>query len=647
MKPGLASAWVGIALGATVCLAEERPVDMPPEWFAPPKTASELGITRFSQSPLLDGRDLPPVEERLPDDPVVSHPYERIGKYGGKARITLWDNWHFFNWEHALTISADLRNVLPNLAESWSVSEDGRVTTVRLRPGIKWSDGAPLTSSDFMFRFNHDWMDPEMQPLTNVAVRGARFVTIDDLTFQYVFPKPNPMFPNYFAFFGSHFVEPMHFFKDYHPAYRDREELEALVKEKGFVTWLAMYRQLRGWGDEDATKVPTLRSHKVVQRTPTKMRLERNPYYFKIDPAGNQLPYIDAIDMIVLMENSQMITFQATTGQLDFAALPLETQNIPLLKLGEAKGLNKVHIWRRLHVSDTAIQPNYNYDDPKYRELVWGKGERRFIRALSHAIDRDQMNEVIYFGQGTPSQVTAHWSSRWYEKRFAEAHLRYDPDYSRELLDELGLFDVDGDGLREYPDGSSLIITLEYLDFETPKGIALELVRDYWREVGIDLRLKSVESRLQTERAMANKMQMTAWHADKVTDILFPHWPDWFYPHRIGWDMIMWNHWGRYHQSDGELGEEPPELIRNLQYWGGELLRATDEEHRTKAAKTLLRAHADNLWAIGTVGHAPQPVAVSRRLKNVWPAGIWGADNRWTMAYHPATWYLDDTDEAP
>ena len=84
----------------------------------------------FSQSPLLDGRDLPPVEERLPDDPVVSHPYERIGKYGGKARITLWDIWHFFNWEHALTISADLRNVLPNLAESWSVSEDGRVTTI-------------------------------------------------------------------------------------------------------------------------------------------------------------------------------------------------------------------------------------------------------------------------------------------------------------------------------------------------------------------------------------------------------------------------------------------------------------------------------------------------------------------------------------
>ncbi len=637
--------WAGLAMNATVCIAEEDTSGMPAEWFAPPKTASELGITQFSQSPILDGQDLPPVEDRLPDDPVVSHPYESIGKYGGKARVTLFDHRRFLPHEHALTISADLRNVLPNIAESWSVSEDGRVTTVRLRPGIRWSDGHPLTSNDFMFSFNHDWLDPEMQPLTNVAVRGAKFVVIDDLNFQIVFPRPNPTFANYYAFYASRWVDPMHFFKDYHPAYRDRDELNALVKEKNHVTWMAMFSQLRSWGNEDAAKVPTLRSFKVVQRTPTKLRLERNPYYFKVDPAGNQLPYVDAVDVIIVLENSQMITFQAATGQLDFTSFTLETQNIPLLKLGETKGANKVHIWRRIHVVDVAIQPNYNFDDLKYRDLVWGKGERRFIRALSHAIDRDQMNEVIYFGRGTPSQVTAHWSSRWYEKRFAEAHIRYDPDYSRQLLDELGLFDVDGDGLREYPDGSKLIITLEFIDFETPKGISLELVRDYWREVGIDLRLKSIERRLQAERAMSNKMQMTAWHADKVTDILFPHWPDWFYPHRAGWDMTMWNHWGRYHQSGGELGEEPPELIRNMQTWGGELLTATDEENRTKAAKALLEAHAENLWAIGTVGNAPHPVAVSRRLKNVVPNGIWGADNRWTTPYHPATWYIDESDD--
>ena len=619
--------------------------NMPPEWFAPPRTASELGITRFSQSPMLDGRNLPPVEERLPYDPVVIQPYRTIGKYGGTARITLWDSWQFFNGEHALTISADMRNVLPNLAESWSLSEDGRVTTIRLRPGIKWSDGVPLTADDFMFRMNHVWLNREMNPVTRRLVRGAKFVKLDDLTFEYVFPEPNPMFANFFAHYGSQFADPMHFFSLYHPAYRDRDELDALTKKKGFITWMTMYRTLMGWGNEEASKVPTLRAYRVVERTPTKMRFERNPYYFKVDPAGNQLPYIDAVDAIILLENSQMITFKAATGQLDFAAYALKTQDIPLLKLGEAKGVNKVHIWQRVHVSDVAIQPNYNYDDPKYRALLWGSGERRFIRALSHAIDREQLNEVIYFGRGTPSQVTAHPSSRWYEQRFAEAHIRHDPDYARALLDELGLRDVDGDGLREYPDASKLTITLEYLDFETPKGITMELVCNYWREVGIDVRLKSVERRLQAERAQANRMQMTLWHADKVTDILFPLVPDWFYPHRSGWDIAMWNHWARYYQTDGELGEEPPELIRNLQNWGDELRTATTEAHRTRAAKALLAAAAENLWTIGTVGQAPHPVVVSTRLKNVTPTGIWGWDNRWTLAYHPATWYFDETPE--
>ena len=640
--PGIFAA---VAAAVATCVGGEDEPAMPSEWFAPPKTASELGITRFSQSPFLDDRDIPPVENRLPDDPVVIQPYRAIGKYGGTARITLWDTWQFFNWEHALTISADLRNVLPNLAESWSLSEDGRVTTIRLRPGIKWSDGAPLTADDFMFRMNHVWLNREMNPVADRQIRGAKFVKVDDLTFRYVFAEPNPMFANYFAQFGSHAVDPMHFFREYHPAYRDKEELDALVREKGFVTWMAMYRTLRGWGNEEASKVPTLRAYRVVERTPTKMRLVRNPYYFKIDPVGNQLPYIDEVDAIILLENSELIAFQAATGQLDFAAFTLETQDIPLLKLGEAKGVNKVHIWRRLHISDVAIQPNYNYDDPKYRALLWGEGERRFVRALSHAIDREQMNEVIYFGRGVPSQVTAHPSSRWYEPRFAASHGRYDPDYARALLDELGLRDVDGDGLREYADGSTLTITLEFLDFETPKGISMELVRDYWREVGIDLRLKSIERRLQTERAQANRMQMTLWHADKVTDILFPLVPDWFYPHRSGWEIAMWNHWARFYQTDGELGEEPPELIRNLQNRGDELRTAMTEAHRAKAARALLEAAAENLWTIGTVGQAPHPVVVSTRLKNVTPTGVWGWDNRWTLAYHPATWYFDDAPE--
>ena len=129
------------------------------------------------------------------------------------------------------------------------------------------------------------------------------------------------------------------------------------------------------------------------------------------------------------------------------------------------------------------------------------------------------MNEIIYFGRGTPRQVTAHPSSSYFEPPYAQAYTQYEPDRARALLDELKLKDVNGDGLREYSDGSPLTITLEFIDWETPQEITLELVSNYWREVGIDLRLKIVNSALQSARAQAGKMQMTAWHADRVTAI--------------------------------------------------------------------------------------------------------------------------------
>ena len=633
--PGIAFACI---LGTCFECAGAEP-EWPRAWFEAPKTASELGITSFSESPMLADRDLPPVEKRLPDDPVVIVPFESIGRYGGKARITLGDSWQFFNWEAALTISADLRSFLPNLASSWDVSEDGRTIAIHLRRGLKWSDGAPLTSDDFLFTFNNIWMDPEYSPVTSRLILGGKIVKIDDLTFQYVFADPNPLFVNLIAQYGSFMVDPEHYFKNLHPAYVDRDELNELIDEMGFISWMALVDALRNARIDESAGVPTLRAFRVVSRTPTMMRYERNPYYFKIDPTGQQLPYIDTIDAEVIVDNAEVVTAKASTGQLDFAAYTLRTQDIPLLKLGERTGLIKVHVWTRLHASDVAIQPNYNHADKRLRALYW---DVRFRHALSYAINRQEMNEIIYFGRGVPRQVTVHPTSAYYEPEFAFAHTEFDPERARSLLAEMKLFDVDGDGLREYPDGSPLIITLEFLDFETPKGISMELVASYWREVGIDLRLKLVDRGLQSARAQAGEMQMTLWHADRVTDILFPVVPDWWAPRSTGWDRSMWNDWARYYQTDGRLGEEPPPIMKQLQRWTDEMRITMDEAHRIEVGKKLLAVGAENLWVIGTVGLAPHPVVVSKRLKNVVPNGIWGWDNRWTLAYHPATWYLSE-----
>ena len=204
----------------------------------------------------------------------------------------------------------------------------------------------------------------------------------------------------------------MHFFKDYHPAYRGQGRTERAGEGKeprhldGHVQPVAELGQ-RG-RRESAHPAPLSR---WCSARPPSCGWSATRTSSRSTPRATSCRTSTPVDVIIVLENSQMITFQAATGQLDFTSFTLETQNIPLLKLGERKGMNKVHIWRRLHVVDVAIQPNYNFDDLKYRDLVWGQGgERRFVRALSHAIDRDQMNEVIYFGRGTPSQVTAHRS---------------------------------------------------------------------------------------------------------------------------------------------------------------------------------------------------------------------------------------------
>ena len=637
---------LAFVLTSVACLGAEsgtpgggyRNPDWPREWFEPMKTASELGIAEFSQSPILDGKGLPPVAERLPDDPAVATPLGPNGVYGGTAHITFTEWLTFPNVEPPIRISADMRTFLPNLAERWEVSEDGRRITLWLRPGIKWSDGVPLTSDDFLFVFNDLFLNKEYAPVTERNVVGGRAVKVDDLTFYYQFEQPHPLFVNLLAQYGNFLVAPKHYYGNFHPTYVPRETLRDRIGEAGLNSWMEYIGETRRGRIEQSAEVPTLDAHRMVSRTPQLIRYERNPYYFKIDPKGRQLPYIDAVESQDV-SNKELLTAMTSTGQLDFSSYEMRTQDIPLLKLGERTGAIKVHVWKRLHSSDVVIQPNFNYADERLRALYW---DVRFRRALSVAINRDEMNQIIYFGRGTPRQVTAHPTSVFYQPEFATAYAQYDPGRARAWFDEIGLQDVNGDGLREYPDGSQLSITLEFIDWETPKAITLELVAAYWRDVGIDLRLKVVDSGLQSARAQAGEMQMTVWHADRVTDILLPLQPDWWVPRRAGADMAMWNQWARWHQTGGELGEEPPPIMRQLQGWSEEMRTTMDPARRVALGRKILATHAENVWNFGTVGLAPHPVVVSSRLHGVPADGVWGWDIRWTMASEPSTWYLDD-----
>ena len=621
--------------------AEIPDATWPASWFLAPRTAAEAGITRFAESPMLSRRVaagvLPPLEERLPDDPFIIEPAHQIGRHGGTLRCFNADNSAVRSLEPPLIMDPQVSGILPNLAASWVYSDGGKVLTLQLRRGLKWSDGHPFGADAFLFYAEHLLVNEELMPAVAPRWIGAQVTAPAPETVRFEFTEPHPFFINELAHHGNGYFAPGHFLKDYHPDFVDPQELDARAEREAFISWTAYFNAVRGNSMADPSGTPTMDAYVLVRKSPTMHVYERNPYYPKIDPAGNQLPYVDTV-RVMQVTNTEVIAARTSTGQVHFSGNGIETQDIPLFKVGEKPNNYRTLIWNRLHGVDVVIQPNLTHDDPELRAIF---NDFRFRRALSLAINREEINTVVYFGRATPRQTHVIPSSMFYDVTQARAHIEHDPDTARRLLDAMGLVDGDDDGIREKPSGAPLSLTLEWVDIETPKGITMELVAEYWRDVGIQLNLKQVTASLQSSRARANMMELTLWHADRTSDILFPTEPFWFVPMHKGWEECHWVQWADYYLSDGQRGERPPADIQQLIDWWTEMTTTLDLERRVWLGRQILRSQAENLWAIGTLGLAPQPVVVHNTLHNVPERGYWGWDNRWTLPYHPETWYLD------
>ncbi|MHC4251716.1 MAG: ABC transporter substrate-binding protein, partial [Planctomycetota bacterium] len=622
----------------------------PASWFEVPKTASELGITNFSESPALADAvargELPPVKERLPEDPIVVEPLEGTGRHGGTAIVfstsnTGWGEGGILNnIEPPLRICPEVRRTIPNLARDWEYSEDGRTFTLFLRKGIRWSDGHPHTADDYLFWFEHMQMNKDLTPIRSAPWNTARVEKLDRYTVRYSFEKPHPFFVKELAHHGNYWSRPGHYLKKYHADFVPKDELEEKARELGFQDWVGYFGKMQSTTDPEVN-CPTLQAFVVESQGLNILTGVRNPYYPKVDTEGRQLPYIDRI-MALVVQDQEMMTAKACTGQATIAGVQTKLDDIPLFKRGEKKCGYETYIWNRLHGVDVAIQPNQTCEDPGLREVF---RDVRFRRALSVAINRDEINQTVYFGRGTPRQTCVIPSSSFYEENFATAYAHHDPAEARRLLDEMGVVDRDGDGRRDRADGGPLNITLEWTPMETPKGPTMELVIEHWREVGLDISLRQISGPLQNERARGNLMHMTLWHADRSTDILFPPEPFWFVPMRRHWEVSIWPMWALWFLTDGEKGEEPTEEAMKLVRWWREMRTCMDAERRLELGKNILRSHAENLWTIGTVGLAPHPIIVSDRLKNVPRRGYWGWDCRWSFPYHPESWWLDESED--
>ena len=612
----------------------------PDSWFHPPRKASEVGLESFRQSPMLDelvaSGELPPVEERLPDDPIVVEPIDENGTYGGTAKLFLAGEQLLNVPEGTLRPGPQLRLTLPNFAEKAEYSNSSKTLTITLRPGHKWSDGHPVTADDFAFWFDRVHMDKRLTPVVSPRFKGARIEKHGPHRFSYHFPQPMPLFVKHLAHNSSHLSVPAHFMRRYHPDFTDPAQLDREAEELGLQDWRTYFQVVNSVRDLMVFDKPVQTAYVVVSKTSTRAFYRRNPYYPKVDPEGNQLPYIDYLE-VQRVDSAEIMAAKASTGQVDFAGRQFMTGDIPLFKRFERDNGYATYLWPRPYGSDVALMVNMTHPDQGLRQIFQ---DVRFRRAMSLAIDREEINDIAYYGHGVPRQLTVVSSSRYFEPEFASAWAEHDPARANALFDEMGLVDRDGDGRRDRPDGSPLEITLEYTLGETPKQITVDLVTAHWREVGVHVNLKQISGALQGIRTGAGVMDMSIWHADRNTDILFPIEPFWYVPMHVGQEVTQWPEWSRWYRSGGERGwEPPPEVKKSIEWW--EVLRRTaDVDERIAMGKKILQSQAENLWAIGIIGLGPHPVIVSDRLRNVPRNGYWGWDSRWSWPYYPETWYL-------
>jgi len=639
-------------MGITPVLAQK-------EWIPGAKVYSTLAeyekltgkkIEKFHEAPMLRVKvaagELPPVEKRLPEEPLVIEPIEEIGQYGGRITgtalgPTTWNDTAQPRLEFSLTVNNKVTEVLPNIAKGYDFSEDKKTLTLYLRKGMKWSDGHPFTADDYLFWYEDVLLNDELTPVKPRAWSPGgelmKMEKVDDYTIRLHFAQPYPVILNYIAYFGSRqesFFHPKHYLKRWHIKYNPKAN--ELAKEEGYDYWWQAFNfhKITGPQQQD-TNLPMVRPFILKKRTPTQKIFERNPYYWKIDTEGNQLPYLDEL-VCDIVESAEITTLKAIAGEISYAGMDIALKDYPLFKKNEEKGGYRTLLYKYLRGSVCAFAFNQTHKDPVLRKIFQ---DVRFRQAMSLAINRDEINNILYFGKAIPCQATVHPTCSYYKEEWSKAYAQYDPERANKLLDEIGLKWDKKHQYRLRPDGKSLAVTIEFWPGEGPKTKICELVKGYWEKVGVKVSLKPEERSFNAMRRNANEVDVNVWHVDRTSELrAYIPWTSKFFNFKSELGQgVLWQDW---YDTGGKAGEEPPEKIKRMYKLLDEWTTTTSEEEYRRLAQELFDFYAENLFIIGTVGMAPKVIVVKNNLRNVPEKAYFDADNTFWNTLGIAQWFL-------
>jgi peptide/nickel transport system substrate-binding protein len=583
-------------------------------------------ISSFNEAPqlaeLVKQKKLPPVGQRIPRNPAVVEPVEEIGQYGGTWRryghLQSETYGYITSYEPLVRFAQDGVSIEPNIAERWQVSSDGKSFTFYLRKGIRWSDGTPFTADDIMFWYEDIILNKELTPKlpTWLMIENqlGKFDKINDYTVKVSFVKPYPLFLGTLALHGAGYIPyaPKHYLKQFHPVYTDPKKLESEAKKAGFGQWY----QLFGAKNDIYTNpdLPVIYAWKVVKPWGAEgLIAERNPYYWKVDPAGNQLPYIDKI--LVLYSSDwaaaylRIISAEPTSEASDMQAAGANISDYTLYMENREKGKYRVIRWSDPNfATQPAIMFNQNVKDPALRNVFRNV---KFRQAMSLAINRKEINDLIYFGLSRIGQATVAPISPFFEEEFEKAYVEYDPKRAGQLLDEIGLNRRDKEGWRLLPDGSRLELILETRE-PLPWPDVAEMVAKYWNDIGVKTAVRFQERSIFEARVSGNEHQVVT-DAGNLHPLLLSS-TSFNFTASSSWAPL----WQIWYQTGGKSGEKPPEeVIKLIDLW--EKYKTTvNVNSRNRVGKEIFRIHAENLWIISTAGRMrPFFCIVKNNFRNV------------------------------
>jgi peptide/nickel transport system substrate-binding protein len=587
---------------------------------------------------------LPPLAQRLPEQPrVLATEAEAV--YGGDLRMligTLKDMKLAFVYGYARLVGFDRDyRLVPDIAERVEVADGGRSFTFHLRKGHRWSDGAPFTSADFAYWWNHVANDDDLSPggpPATLQVEGElpRVTFPDPLMVRFRWSHPNNLFlADQASAYPTIIFRPAHYLKQFHRAFVNPDALRKLARAEGRRNWAALHNKKDAMYLMDNPDLPTLQPwHPTVGPPAQVFVAERNPYFHRVDERGRQLPYIDRL--VMALAERAVIPVKTSTGEADLQARYVSFDQVPFLRKNERLAGYRVYLWNTGVPSTVAIYPNLTTNDAIMRKLLQ---DRRFRQALSLGVNRDEINKILYYGLGLPGQNTVLRNPAGHEEP-RMAYARYDPVQANRLLDQMGLTGRDSRGFRLRPDGKRLDLIVETSGDSTEHTDVLELVKDTWAELGIELLIRPSQLEVFRRRVFSGDAMMSAYEGNFGFGLPTPDMsPDWLAP--VSEQQLQWPKWGAYFQSKGKDGE-PPTLpaARHLAQLYRRWLVSTDPDERARIWAEMLDLNAEEVFTIGIVGGTLQPVVVKNGLRGIPVKGVysWDPGSHFGI-YNPDTFY--------